>query len=1052
MTSVIRREQGRAGTKGNLATAWVACLLMVGILPHVASPENGPMANAWTVETVDSPGNVGQCPSIAVDGNGYPHIAYVDLPNGYLKYASWNGSAWNIEKVDWSFGIACTVSIALDWRGYPQISYHNSFTQYLDIARWTGTSWDLTAVDTVGDVGFENSIAIDSSGYAHISYLDFFGTLKYARWTGTGWSIETIDSGGDYGAGTSIALTPNYLPRIAYADLGNTGLKYARWDGSGWYIETVDPYPTHGGGPSIALDSSGNAGISYLNVTGSPSLMFARSDGFSWHTETIGWADSTETTSMSFDSNDNPHIAFARYPSLGYASWTGTSWNIETVSVGGDVTSWMSMDLDNNGCAHVAFYDGVNGDLKYANNKNHTPNKPSRPSGQARGIVSASYAYSTSATDPDGDQVMYTFNWDDGNMSDTGYMDSGTTASLSHNWSVPGTYLLRAKATDAHGAPSAWSDILIVTIIESPDAPKNLTATPRNQQILLSWLPPDYDGGSPIVNYTVYRGTASGAEAYLASIGAVLNYTDLGLTNGQTYFYTVSATNAAGEGPESNETDATPIGAPGAPIGLTAVGGDRLAVLDWSPPTDDGGSPILNYMIYRGTTPGFERFITQIGNVTTFTNIGLSNGQTYYYMVAAENAAGEGLGSNEASATPMTVPGSPSGLAAVAGDGQVDLTWLSPSDDGGSPIINYTVYRGLSSGGESLLARIGNILTYRDTQVTDGVRYYYEVAAINIAGEGPKSAEANATPAGVPTEPRDLSAQAGNHQVNLSWVAPASEGGSPIANYRLFRGMAPGAEAFLVEVGDVLTYTDAGLTNGVTYYYRVSAKNDVGEGPESNEAEAIPVALPGLPIGLEAIAGDEIVRLTWLPPVDDGGSPITGYRVYRGTAEGAETFLALAGTDLNYTDTNVTNGQTYYYTVSAVNGVGEGPPSGRVNATPTSPPGSGETVNYKPLVAAMFALILLVAGSWSSKIRPWKGGKHRMAVAKAFIIFSLPFVLAEAVTGVVSFATGQLSIPPLFEAGTIVDLTILMAGLGVPLVRVSKTKPSEAELPRKQDD
>jgi len=65
-----------------------------------------------------------------------------------------------------------------------------------------------------------------------------------------------------------------------------------------------------------------------------------------------------------------------------------------------------------------------------------------------------------------------------------------------------------------------------------------------------------------------------------------------------------------------------------------------------------------------------------------------------------------------------------------------------------------------------------------------------------------------------------------------------------------------------------------------------------------------------------------------------------------------------------------------------------------------------------------------------------------MAVAKAFIIFSLPFFLAEAVTGVVSFATGQLSIPPLFEAGTIIDLTILMAGLGVLFVRVSKTKPS----------
>jgi hypothetical protein len=109
-------------------------------------------------------------------------------------------------------------------------------------------------------------------------------------------------------------------------------------------------------------------------------------------------------------------------------------------------------------------------------------------------------------------------------------------------------------------------------------------------------------------------------------------------------------------------------------------------------------------------------------------------------------------------------------------------------------------------------------------------------------------------------------------------------------------------------------------------------------------------------------------------------------------------------------------------------------------------------VNYKPIVAVIFAVILLVAGVWSSKRRPWKGGKDRMAVAKAFMVTSLPFVLAEAVTGVVSFATGQLSMPPLFGPGTIVDLTILMAGLGVSLVRASKMKPSEAEFPRKQDD
>jgi hypothetical protein len=88
-------------------------------------------------------------------------------------------------------------------------------------------------------------------------------------------------------------------------------------------------------------------------------------------------------------------------------------------------------------------------------------------------------------------------------------------------------------------------------------------------------------------------------------------------------------------------------------------------------------------------------------------------------------------------------------------------------------------------------------------------------------------------------------------------------------------------------------------------------------------------------------------------------------------------------------------------------------------------------VNYKPLVALVFAIILLVAGIWSSKRRPWKGGKDRMAVMKAFTFTSMPFVLAEAATGLVSLLTGQLSIPPPVGPGTALDLAILVAGLAV---------------------
>ena len=104
---------------------------------------------------------------------------------------------------------------------------------------------------------------------------------------------------------------------------------------------------------------------------------------------------------------------------------------------------------------------------------------------------------------------------------------------------------------------------------------------------------------------------------------------------------------------------------------------------------------------------------------------------------------------------------------------------------------------------------------------------------------------------------------------------------------------------------------------------------------------------------------------------------------------------------------------------------------------PEEPP-QGNEMNYKPIVAAMFAVILLMAGLWSSNRRPWKGLEGKETVLKAFAVFSLPFVLAEAGTGVVSFLTGQLSIPPVIGVGTAVDLVILITGISVSALRASK--------------
>jgi hypothetical protein len=186
----------------------------------------------------------------------------------------------------------------------------------------------------------------------------------------------------------------------------------------------------------------------------------------------------------------------------------------------------------------------------------------------------------------------------------------------------------------------------------------------------------------------------------------------------------------------------------------------------------------------------------------------------------------------------------------------------------------------------------------------------------------------------VPGAP-SLSASAGNAVVNLTWTAP-SDGGSAITSYKVYRGTVSGGETLLTTLGNVTSYSDTAVTNGTTYYYRVSAVNAVGEGAQSNEVSATPqnVAAPSAPQNLAAAAArGKGIQLTWSAPASNGGSAITGYKIYRGTTSGGEVLLTTVGNVTSYKDSTTSRGVTYYYKVTAVNAAGEGPASNEASAT-----------------------------------------------------------------------------------------------------------------------
>ena len=288
-------------------------------------------------------------------------------------------------------------------------------------------------------------------------------------------------------------------------------------------------------------------------------------------------------------------------------------------------------------------------------------------------------------------------------------------------------------------ASASFDDFLVTSIGGgggAPPAPTNLVATPGNAQVSLSW-----NASSGATSYNVKRSTTSGGPYTTIATGVTAtNFTNTQLTNGTTFFYVVSAVNAAGESGNSNQASATPLGTPPpAPTGLTATAGNAQVSLTWN-----ASSGASSYNVKRSTTSGgpFTTIATGVTS-TSFTNTGLTNGTTFFFVVSAVNSAGESGNSNQASATPqLAVPPAPTGLTATAGNAQVSLTWNASSG-----ATSYNVKRSTTSGGPFTTIATGVTSTsFTNTGLTNGTTFFFVVSAVNSAGESGNSNQASATP------------------------------------------------------------------------------------------------------------------------------------------------------------------------------------------------------------------------------------------------------------------------------------------------------------------
>jgi hypothetical protein len=213
----------------------------------------------------------------------------------------------------------------------------------------------------------------------------------------------------------------------------------------------------------------------------------------------------------------------------------------------------------------------------------------------------------------------------------------------------------------------------------------------------------------------------------------------------------------------------------------------------------------------------------------------------------------------------------------------------------------------------------------------------------------------------LPSAPNDPEAVPGNQQVTLTWDAPSYYGSGALLGYDVYRGTSPGNAVHIayVALSSGRAYVDTHtaskpVNNGITYYYNVTARSTLGQGPSSSAAVATPATTPGAPGSLSATGAASQILLTWTDPASNGGAAITGFKVYRGTTSGFTPTdpIAEVGATNTYTDTGMGTGTSYYKLV-AVNGMGDSAATSAVGGSPLSLPSAPATVAATPGVSSI---------------------------------------------------------------------------------------------------
>lgn len=483
--------------------------------------------------------------------------------------------------------------------------------------------------------------------------------------------------------------------------------------------------------------------------------------------------------------------------------------------------------------------------------------------------------------------------------------------------------------------PGAASNLQIMFVDTPPSAPTLVSVTPGDRQVAVAFNPGTNTGTAILkYQYSTNNGTdwVDASEITSPILASTDTATGLPLSNGSPYYVKIRAVNNRVGTASPNSSMVVPDAQPGAPTGVSITPGNAQLAVSFTRGTNTG-SDITKYQY---SLNGGETWLDKSGSNSTnsFSITGLSNGTTYAVKIRAFNTlAGEATAS--ISAMPDIAHGAPSSLVLTAGPAKLTASFSAGLTNGGSAITKYqySTTGGTTWADVAAISSPFDILTKSDDglALVNGTTYQVKIRAFStLAGAAIATAVAGTPNLAAPTQPRTVTGVSGAGAVEVSWLAPLSDGGATISGYTVTS--TPGS--YQCTTTGTLTCAVSGLTNGTGYTFRVTATNSVGTSSASvASASVIPATVPDAPTLSSAVIGNGTITVSWQAPASNGGSAITSYTV--STSAGGFTCVT---SNLTCDLTGLTNGTNYTVKVKATNALGDSAFSGTLTRKPDVAP------------------------------------------------------------------------------------------------------------------